>query len=84
MKAIAYSNPDGSVAIIHLAPQANVVNDFLRAGNPTMAATIRAMTYDQFVDWVRTKDMPAGAANVQIIDTTAIPDRSTRSAWRLT
>lgn len=84
MKAIAYTRPDGGISIIHPAPQANVVKDFLRMGNQTMAATIQAMTYDQFVEWIRDKDVPAGSTNTQIIDTTTIPtDRSQRDAWRL-
>lgn len=85
MKVIAYSNPDSTVSIVCPAPQANVVRDFRIAGNNAQADTIEQMTNDQFVAWVRDKDVPVGATNVQIIDTADLPqDRTQRSAWRLT
>ncbi len=63
MKVIAYSNPNGLVSIVNPASQASVVQDFLRSGNPTMAATIQAVTYDQFIEWIRQKDVPVTITN---------------------
>lgn len=63
MKAIAYTNETEGVTIIHPAPQANVVKDFMRLGDVHMAKTIAAMTYDQFVEWIRAKDVPVKITN---------------------
>lgn len=84
MKVIAYSNPDGSMAVVYPRAQADVVLDLRRTGNPAMADTIEAMTYDQFIDWVKAKDVPTTATATQIMDALDIPtDRATRAAWRL-
>lgn len=63
MKCIAFTNETGGVSIIHPAPQENVVKDFLRVGNTAMANTVAAMTYDQYVEWVRAKDVPVKITN---------------------
>lgn len=65
MKKIIYTRPDGGLFIVSPAP----------------AAQLPTETEDEFVGRIMTKDVPADAINVQIVDATLIPtDRTFRSA----
>lgn len=42
-----------------------------------------AQSDDEFIEWIRAKDVPADATNVQIVDEADIPtDRTFRNAWK--
>lgn len=75
MKKIVYSEPSGNVVVIHPAPKEKV-GQFL--------PQVLSMTDDQYVDFIKQKDVPVVATNVSVVDETEIPVRdSNRDKWRI-
>lgn len=67
MKRIIYTRPDGGISVII----------------PAEEARIEGQSENEFIAWVRSKDVPADATNVQIVDEEDIPtDRTFRNAWK--
>ena len=72
---IVYEQPDGTVAVMIPAAQANVAK-FL--------PQVIGMTEQQYMEFIRDRDVPAGATKVAIVPDADIPtDRTQRAAWRL-
>lgn len=67
MKRIIYTRPDGGISVII----------------PAEAARLKGESDAKFAARIRDKDVPADAANVQIVDEADIPtDRTFRNAWK--
>lgn len=69
-KRIVYERPDGGVSIVCPAPRR--IAELMASG----------MTEDEAVAVIQAKDVPADAANVEVMDRTQIPaSREFRNAW---
>ncbi|ARO88188.1 hypothetical protein EBAPG3_010580 [Nitrosospira lacus] len=66
---ITYTRPDGGTSVITIAGQESVAKSL--AG--TMGPSISAMTESQFIDWVKGKDVPVDATNVQVVEDSDVP-----------
>lgn len=66
-----------------MAADPQPVDRFVRQWPVPGAVAVWAETEDEFVARIAAKDVPAGAANAQIVDESAIPaDRTFRNAWK--
>lgn len=71
-KVIAYSNPDGSVAVIVMTPA--YVKEKKAAG----------MSEEQILEAERARRVPKDAVSVAIVDRSSVPpERRWRTAWKL-
>lgn len=67
-KRIIYTRPDGGVSIV--IPSDNFIKQF-------------DGTEAEAIDFIKNKDVPADATNVQIVNDTDIPsDRTYRDLWK--
>ena len=75
MKKIIYQKPDGSVEVIHPSPRELMVN---------VPDAIKNLTDDEYVEYVKQKDVPSDASNVTIVDESDIPmSRANRNFWKI-
>ena len=71
---IVYTDNSGNTCIVHPAEQADVAK---------VLPEIADMTQAEFIEWVKTKDVPPDATNVSIVAADAIPtDRTFRNALK--
>ena len=71
---IVFTAPDGATSIMTPAPQADVAR---------VLPEVKDMTEQQYIEFIRDRDVPAGSTNISIVDDSAIPkDRTFRSALR--
>lgn len=97
---IVYAREDGGVSIVcptiemmHYLMTGGIIRDMRQVdiwderGAPKMEGTgalLAPMTYQQAINYLAWRDVPAGILAVKIIPTSEIPvDRSYRNAWRL-
>lgn len=78
--AFAVTLPNGSRKV---SRKARPVDTFYRTWPVVGAVAEWAETENQFIARVMEKDVPADARDVQIIDDSTLPDRSSRDSWRL-
>lgn len=71
---IVYTDNSGNTCIVNPARQEDVAK---------VLPEIASMTQDEFIEWVKIKDVPADATNVSIVAADAIPvDRTFRNALK--
>jgi len=71
---IIFTRPDGGVSIMTPAPQAHVAR---------VLPQVADMTEQQYVEFIRDRDVPIGATNVSVVADNAIPvDRTFRNALK--
>lgn len=73
MKRIVYTQPSGGVAVVIPAAQEDVAR---------VLPQVTSMTPDEFVDFIKDRDLPGTATNILVCDETDIPSsRAFRDAW---
>ena len=90
MKRIAYTAADGTVAVVHPAPQnmrparSKIVQEQVSEFQWTeREEIIPGETEEEFLTRIMAKDVPADAANVAVIEPEELPYRGgLRDAWR--
>jgi hypothetical protein len=71
---IVYTLPDGSTAIVHPAPKAQVAK---------VLPEVAKMSDQEYVLFIRARDVPADAPNLSIVPASSIPeDRTFRDALK--
>lgn len=71
---IIYTAADGNTAVVTPAPQAHLAR---------VMPEVADMTPQQYVEFIRDRDVPLGATNVSIVPATSIPtDRHFRNALK--
>lgn len=71
---IVFSRPDGGTSIMTPAPQADVAR---------LWPFVAEMTEAEYIDFIKTKDVPIDATNVSIVNDADIPvDRTFRNALK--
>jgi len=71
---IVFTAPDGATSIMTPAPQADVAR---------VLPEVKDMTERQYIEFLRDRDVPAGATNVRIVQDNEIPtDRTFRLALK--
>lgn len=73
-KKIIYSLESGGIAVVNPAPKEQLARVF-----PHVAK----MSDDDYLEFIISRDVPADAANVRIVDADELPkDRTFRDAWK--
>lgn len=78
MTRIAYTRPDGGVSILIPADQQQLAFILANRGQLELAATILNYTAEEYLAWIRAKDVPADATNVTVLDAADIPQGETQ------
>lgn len=65
-KCIIYTRPDGGLSVVLPAPQAQLENE----------------SETDFIQRILNKDVPPNGINPQIVDTSILPSREFRDAWK--
>lgn len=73
MKKIIYTRPDGGISILTISPQESVAE---------LIPGIEELSYEEYVNFIKEKDVPEDALNIRIVDESEIPtDRTHRNEW---